>query len=139
MKIYNKKLFASGMFMTALGGLNLAADITAGRIDAKGIVLIVLLCLFGISAIAHSLSKQRARKAKIEELDERNQLIAWKSRSKAFSLTQGISFLGTLLALIMGKVTGYDGLTGIGVGLALAFTVSIVAEFFTFLYCESKN
>ena len=38
-----------------------------------------------------------------------------------------------------GKVSGYEGFIAIGVGLAFAFTISMFAEIFTYMYYESKN
>ena len=34
---------------------------------------------------------------------------------------------------------GYDGLIGMGVGLAFSFAISMFAEVFTYMYYESKN
>ena len=76
---------------------------------------------------------------KLEELDERNRLIALKSKSKSFQLTQIISFMLMLALLVMGKVSGYEGFIAMGVGLAFAFAISMFSELFTYMYYESKN
>ena len=44
-----------------------------------------------------------------------------------------------LALLVMGKVSGYEGFIAMGVGLAFAFTISMFAEIFTYMYYESKN
>ena len=80
-----------------------------------------------------------AKEDKLEELDERNRLIALKSKSKSFRLTQIISCMRMLALLVMGKVSGYEGFIAMGVGLAFAFTISMFAEIFTYMYYESKN
>ncbi len=139
MKIYNKKVFASGVFEIALGLLSLIADIMKQDFSIKSSVLIAVLVVLGFGSILRSVSPRMAKEDKLEELDERNRLITLKSKSKSFQLTQIISFILMLALLVMGKVTGFEGFIAMGVGLAFAFTVSMFAEIFTYLYYESKN
>lgn len=139
MKIYNKKLFASGVFMAALATVNLIADFMNQTVDVNGTILIAALYLFGFGAMMRSLSQKLTKEDRLEELDERNQLIALKSKSKAFKLTQIISFLLTLTMLIMGKVAGYEEFIAIGLGLAFAFAISMFMELFAWMYYEEKN
>lgn len=139
MKIYNKKVFASGIFMMALGLLNLITSIVRHDLDINSIILIVALFAFGIGYTMRGISKQMAKEDKLEELDERNRLIALKSKSKFFRLIQVISFALMLVLLVMGKVSGNEGFIAMGVGLAFAYTISMFAEIFTYMYYESKN
>ena len=139
MKIYNKKLFASGVFELVMGLLLLITSITREDLDINAIILIVALFAFGFGSIMRSISQRMAKEDQLEELDERNRLIALKSKSKSFRLTQIISFMLMLAFLVMGKVSGYEGFIAIGVGLAFAFTISMFAEIFTYMYYESKN
>lgn len=139
MKIYNKKVFASGVFEIALGLLSLIADIMKQDFSIKSSVLIAVLVVLGFGSILRSISPRMAKEDKLEELDKRNRLITLKSKSKSFQLTQIISFILMLALLVMGKVTGFEGFIAMGVGLAFAFTVSMFAEIFTYLYYESKN
>ena len=139
MKIYNKKVFASGVFEIALGLLSLIADIMKQDFSIKSSVLIAVLVVLGFGSILRSVSPRMAKEDKLEELDERNRLITLKSKSKSFQLTQIISFILMLALLVMGKVTGFEGFIAMGVGLAFAFTASMFAEIFTYLYYESKN
>ena len=139
MKIYNKKVFASGVFEIALGLLSLIADIMKQDFSIKSSVLIAVLVVLGFGSILRSISPRMAKEDKLEELDERNRLITLKSKSKFFQLTQIISFILMLALLVMGKVTGFEGFIAMGVGLAFTFTVSMFAEIFTYLYYESKN
>lgn len=139
MKIYNKKVFASGVFMMALGLINLITSIMRQDLDINSIILIVALFVLGFGSIMRSISQRMAKEDKLEELDERNRLIALKSRSKSFRLTQIISFMLMLALLVMGKVSDYEGFIAMGVGLAFAFAISMFAEIFTYMYYESKN
>ena len=139
MKIYNKKVFASGVFMTALGLLNLITSMMRQDFDMNSIILIAALFVLGFGSIMRSISQRMAKEDKLEELDERNRLIALKSKSKSFRLTQIISFTLMLALLVMGKVSGYEGFIAMGVGLAFAFAISMFTEIFTYMYYESKN
>ena len=139
MKIYNKKVFASGVFMMVLGLLNLITSIIRQDLDINSIILIVALIILGFGSIMRSISQRMAKEDKLEKLDERNRLIALKSKSKSFRLTQIISFILMLVLLVMGKVSGYEGFIAMGVGLAFAFTILMFIEIFTYMYYESKN
>lgn len=139
MKIYNRKKFAAGIGMVALGMINFAMDLANKTTDGKGVLLAAALLLFGGGAIRRSLSQRMTREDRMEDQDERNQLIEWKSQSKAFRLTQGLSFFLMLALLVAGKVSGYEGFIAMGVGLAFACSISRFAEIFTYMYYESKN
>lgn len=139
MKIYNKKSFAEGIFMLALGMLNLIMDLINHKFEIKGVILILALYFLGGGLIIRGLSLKFTKEDKLDKMDERNQLIELKSKSKSFRLTQTISLLLMLTFLIMGKVSGYDGFIAMGVGLAFAFAISMFAEIFTYMYYESEN
>ena len=139
MKIYNKRSFAEGIAVLALGTLNLVTDLIDHTIEIKGTILILTLYLLGGGLIIRSLSLKCTREDKLEKMDERNQLIELKSKSKSFSLPQTISFLLMLALLVMGKVSGYDGFIHISVGLAFSFSISMFAEIFTYMHYEPKN
>lgn len=139
MKIYNKKGFASGVFMIALGVLNLITSLIRQDLDVSAVILIMALFALGFGIIMRSVSQKMAKEDKLEELDERNRLIALKSKSRSFQLTQMISFILMLILLVAGKVSGNEGFIAMGAGLAFAFTISLFSEVFTYMYYESKN
>ncbi len=139
MKIYNKKMFATGVFMVALGTLNLIMKISEKDWTVKGVILVTALYLLGSGAVVRSLSKKMAKEDRLEELDERNQLIELKSKRKSFEFTQFLSFWLMPILLVAGKISGYEGFTAMAVGLGIAFSISILAEIFTRTYYESKN
>ena len=118
----------------ALGLLLLITSIVRQDLDTNSIILIVALFAFGFGSIMRSISQRMAKEDKLEELDERNRLIALKSKSKSFQLTQIISFMLMLALLVMGKVSGYEGFIAMGVGLAFAFAISMFSELFTYMY-----
>ncbi|MFR8256782.1 MAG: hypothetical protein ACLVAA_10175 [Ruthenibacterium sp.] len=138
MKAYNKKTFAFGVFSTALGVLNAVTAALRGA-DAGDIVLIACLLFFGIGAMLRGTSKRLAREDRLEELDERNRLVELKSKSAAFRLTQAVCFGLMLALLVAGKVSGTQALIAIGVGLAFALSISMLAELGAYFYCEKRN
>ena len=86
MKIYNKKYFAYGLASLALG---IAVFVTAERpVEIKPIVLALLCAIIGVGFIFRSFSRELTKADKLDELDERNQLIALKSNSKTSQITQ---------------------------------------------------
>ena len=138
MKAYNKKTFAFGVFSTALGVLNAVTAALRGA-DAGDIVLIACLLFFGIGAMLRGTSKRLAREDRLEELDEHNRLVELKSKSAAFRLTQAVCFGLMLALLVAGKVSGTQALIAIGVGLAFALSISMLAELGAYFYCEKRN
>lgn len=138
MKIYNRKKFVSGASCLLLGALLLVTSALRHGAVSNWVLSLVLLAL-GVGELARSLSKTWTKEDKLEEWDERNRLIDWKAKSRAFQLTQGFSFALMLAMLAMGKVSGYEGFIYIGVGLAFAWSISMFSELFSHLYYESKN
>ena len=139
MKIYHKKLFASGVFMAVLGMLNVIGCVVTQEVDAKSIGLISLMFLFGVAEIRKSLFDQRSKEQWREERDERNQLVVLKSKSKAFQVMQGILFVGMVPLLIVGAWQQNQAFIGIGFGMAAIYTLSMFVELITFIYYEGRN
>ena len=139
MKIYNKKSFAEGAFMSALATFNLIMDLIDHTFEINGAVLSLALYFFGGGLIIRSFSLKFTKEDILDKMDERNQLIDLKSKSKSFRLTQIISFLLMLTFLVIGKVSGCDGFIDMGAGLAFAFAISMFVEIFTYMYYDHKN
>ena len=91
MRVYNKRNFASGLVLALLGAGLLAIGLSRG-FELKKCVLSVLCLFIGYGLIIRSISRQWAKEDLLNKRDERNQLIALKSRSRSLGLTQGISF-----------------------------------------------
>lgn len=141
MKIYNKKGFFSGLFTTAIGVALLAAGVDTGfeRFDLKDAALVIFCLLIGLTTIARSMSHSLSREDKISELDERNRLITLKSRSRAFSITQGVCWVLMFIFIMLGVVKDFDGAVFLGMGFAFAISVSFFSELFAYFYYDSKN
>ena len=87
MKIYNKKTFASGVFSLVLGLALLAAMAATGNWRPKSVVLCVL-CLFGVGSVPRALSRDKAVRDLIDARDERNILVALRTKSTCFTVLQ---------------------------------------------------
>ena len=136
MKIYHKKNFKFGLWALFLAALNLAVSMLRGNFDWKDGVLIVLLVCLGIGSLIRSTTERFAKEDKVEEQDERNQLVKLKSRNQAYLISQFL-FLAPETALIAaGKLQGKEMLIYIGMGLMAAFFISLLSDFFTWIYYD---
>ena len=88
MKIYNKKTFASGVFSLVLGLALLAAMAATGNWRPKSVVLCVLCLLFGVGSVTRALSRDKAVRDLIDARDERNILVALRTKSTCFTVQQ---------------------------------------------------
>ncbi len=137
MKIYNRKYFIYGLASLALG---IALFVTAERpIALKLIILAVLCAVIGVGFILRSFSRELTKADKLDELDERNQLIALKSNSKTSQITQLGCGILTVAFMGMGGGSGNKDFIAMGVGAAFCFTISLFAELFTKVYYEKHN
>lgn len=143
MRIYNKKGLAWGVVWFILGSWLLVIRILRPEFflpeQIKHVVIALLLIVIGIGCVIRALSKRATRKEKLEELDERNQLINLRTKSKSFQLTQGICFCLMLAFFVMGKISGEDLFISIGLGLGFAYSISMFTELFTYFYYEKHN
>lgn len=138
MRIYNKRNFASGLVLALLGVGLLAIGLSRG-FEIKRCVLSILCLFIGYGLILRSISRQWAKEDLLNERDERNQLVALKSRSRSLGLTQGISFGLMMLFFLTAKSTGSELLISCGIGLGFGLAVSMIAELCATLYYEHQN
>ena len=79
MKIYDKKKFWSGLGILAIGILFFFYDLSspsANGLQAKwNLILGLIVMAFGIADSARALSRKKTWEARIEQMDERNQLV----------------------------------------------------------------
>ena len=95
--------------------------------------------LKSVPLIFRSFSRELTKADKLDELDERNQLIALKSNSKTSQITQLGSGILTVAFIGMGGGSGNKDFITMGVGAAFCFTISLFAEMFTKIYYEKHN
>ena len=137
MKIYNKKNFASGLFIALLGIALIGMDLARGWVWKDSII--DFLCLvFGVVLLVRSCSKSMSRVDKLEELDERNQLVLLKNKSQAFQIHQYLCLALAALFFVLAAVEGAHMFLYVGIGFAFAFALSLFTDIATFLYYESR-
>lgn len=138
MNIYNKKNFGYGLFMAILGVVLFALDIADGFEWKENIIS--ALCLFlGMVLIVRSLSGKMSKADKLEEMDERNQLVLLKNRSSAFQIHRFLCLGLTAVFLALCKIAASEMFLYIGVGFGFAFAVSLFVDIFTFIYYDSRS
>lgn len=138
MKIWYKKTFAWGMIFGILAVALLAIGFLKG-FELKNTVLMVLCAIIGLGFVVRSLSYEQSRQDRLADLDERNRLIALKSKSKSFTVTQISYEILMMLFLGVGAALAHQQILAVGVGLAFCFVISLFAELFTKLYYEKCN
>lgn len=139
MKIYNKKKFASGVFLLLLGLLRFTPLFAGRKWDVKSIFWTAVLLLLGVSELVHSLSSRLTRQDKLEERDERNRLVDWKAKSMTLKITHAIYLVLGWIFAIIGVIREADIVVAVGLGLLFTFPIGMFAELFTSIYYESKN
>ena len=139
MKIYNKKKFASGVFLLLLGFVRFTPLFVGREWDVKSIFWTAVALLLGVSELVHSLSYTLTQKDRLEELDERNRLVDWKAKSMTLKITQAIYLVLGWIFLIMGVVRQADIVMAVGLGLLFTFPIGMFTELFTSIYYESRN
>lgn len=139
MKIYNRKKFASGIFLLLLGLLRFTPLFAGREWDVKSIFWTAVLLLLGVSELVHSLSSRLTRQDKLEERDERNRLVDWKAKSMTLKITHAIYLVLGWIFLIMGVIRQADIVMAVGLGLLFTFPIGMFTELFTSIYYESKN
>ena len=139
MKIYNKKKFASGVFLLLLGLVRFTPLFAGREWDVKGVFWTAVALLLGVSELVHSLSYTLTKKDRLEELDERNRLVDWKTKSMTLKITRYVCLVLGWIFAIIGVIREADIVVALGLGLLFTFPIGMFAELFTGIYYESKN
>ncbi len=137
MKIYNWRNFASGLFTLFLGVVLLAMGFKTG-INWGDVVLSVMCFFLGGSTFIRSLSKKMSMEDKLDELDERDNLVQLKNQSLAFKIVEFGCLILEAIFFAIGKVANDKMFVYIGVGLAFAFALCLFSDLMTFIHYERK-
>lgn len=139
MKIYNRKKFVSGIFLLMLGLLRFTPLFAGREWDVKGAFWTAVALLLGVSELVHSLSYTLTKKDRLEELDERNRLVDWKTKSMTLKITRYVCLVLGWIFAIIGVIREADIVVALGLGLLFTFPIEAVTEICTSVYYESKN
>lgn len=137
MKIYDKKRLLRSLVSIAITLALIVTGIWKG-FTVKSVILIVLGVLIEANELHIAFSREQTRRKKMEEMEERNQFVQLKARSKSFGLVQTIQFALMLLFVVLGAVRDEPLLLGMGVAWGLTFTVSVVCEIAATIYYENR-
>lgn len=106
MNIYNRKGCLLGIVWVVLGAVMFIIKITTPEDTIleriKDLVVAVVLLLIGAVSFARSLSKKATQEDKVEEKDERSQLIETKTKAKTLDI-----LLGLIVIFIIAGMIGY--------------------------------
>ena len=136
MKIYDKKRLLRNLVSIAITLALIVTGVGKG-FTVKSVILIILGVLIEANELHITFSREETRRQKIEEMEERNQFVRLKARSRSFGLIQNIQFVLMLLFVVLGVVRNVPLITGMGVAWGLMFTISAICELCTTLYYEN--
>ncbi len=137
MKIYNRKIFLSGLFLALIGLGFLFIGFKFGRKWTDWVLISADLLMAG-GLIIRSFSKQMSAEDKTNALDERNQLVLLKNASRAFQLAKYGSLILAGFCFIASKVANQESLIFVGSGLMLSFALCLFSDILTFIYYDRK-
>lgn len=139
MKIYNKRKFFFSLFWLAIGISIVILALIQGDLKFNDIFTAGCCGILGINGLGRSLSQRMSQEDKVEELDERNQLIELKSKRKAFQLMQCVLFFAGFLFAVLGGVYKNMTLGAAGITGAAMWVFSLMLDWLTYAYYEMKN
>lgn len=139
MNIYNKRKFYSSLGWLVLGTSLIVLSLVQKDLTFRDIFPAGCCAVLGINGLGRSLSRKMSQEDKVEELDERNQLIDLKSKRKAFQLMQyTLLFVGFGFAFLGGIYKNVT-LGAVGVISAAIWVFSLMLDWLTYTYYEMKN
>ena len=138
MKIYHKKNFAAGLLMLGLGVCCLVYVMRAEIIDLGWVNVMAVSLIGGAACVVRSLSREKARSDRVEELDERNRANLQKSKSLAFDM---ISWGGLAAApvLTLWDRGNHGPCIYAALGLFFASALGFIAQGLARLYLEKHS
>lgn len=143
MKIYNKKGFLSGIFWSILAFWNIFHDFGSPDpntlVQIRDSILSVILLFLGISSFWRAFSKQATKEDLIEEHDERNRLIKYKSQSRMLDIAYGILFAFTVCGMIGFKLTAQMMWLSLFIIPGFLLGLFLIIEIFVTLYYEKRE
>ena len=137
MKIYNKSNFFLGLFLSLLGIAMLIVSSLKG-FDLKGSIIMVLCLFFGFGVIIRSFSASMSREDKINELDERNNLVKIKSRSTAFLCSEIICAVCLVVCMLGHSLIGEVLSVPMVIAFSIMLSAMLLLELFTAVYYDKK-
>ena len=139
MKIYNKKKFYFSLLWLAMGISVMIFTLVNGDLNFNSVFRAACCYILGINGLGRSISQKKSREDKVEELDERNQLIELKSKREGFQLIQYTLLCVGFVFAILGGIYKDMILGTVGITSTIIWVFSLLIDWLTFVYYESKN
>lgn len=143
MKIYNKKGFFSGIICIVLGMWSLFWDFGNPNhnliVQIRDIVLSIVLISIGITSFWRAFLKKATKEDFIEENDERNKLIVYKSKSRMLDIVYAILFVIMICGMIGFKMTANMIWFSIFIIPGFLLGLFVLIEIFVKLYYEKRE
>ncbi len=140
MKIYNKKGFVLGVIWTFLAVWNIILDFSSpdsnSLVQIKDSILSVFLLLLGITSFFRAFSKKATREDIIEQRDERNRLINYKSKSRMLDIAYSVLFVFMVCGMIGFKTTANMVWFAVFIIPGFLLGLFLIVEIFVKLYYE---
>ena len=143
MKIYNKKGLLLGFFWMVLALWSIIHDFGSPNpntlVQIRDSVLSVFLLLMGVTAFWRAFSKKATKEDILEEQDERNCWIKYKSQSRVLNIAYGILFVCMVFGMIGFKMTAHMVWFSLFVIPGFLLGLFLVIEIFVKLYYEKHE
>lgn len=143
MKIYNKKGLLSGVICTLLGVWSIFWDFGNSNhnliVQIRDIVLSIVLLSVGITSFWRASSKKATKEDFIEENDERNKLIVYKSKSRMLDIVYCILFIVMICGMVGFKMTANMIWFSIFIIPGFLLGLFVLIEIFVKLYYEKHE
>lgn len=138
MKNYNRRGLITGIAEVIMAVFCIVSFFITD-FDIKLAILGGIIALIGILSITSSFSKEVTRKEKIENLDERTQLVKMKSKATAFTVISGCLFLATVIIMIAYGITKNVALVYMIICTGASLSVCWIGELVAYFYFDRKN
>lgn len=137
MKVYNKKLWNSGMFFLGLAVANLVTGILNNE-NWYDYWLCVALAIYGLKDVYIAQNEELSKEYVTEQKDERNIALNSLARDKAYTALRWIMFVSGLLLMILGATKESEILLQVGFCNIGVYTLTFFLEFLSYTYYNEK-
>ena len=141
MKIFYKRTFFSGLGSLLLGLALPVTNLLRGwsGLELKEWVLSVLLILIGISGIARSMNREKAREDRDEDRDERNHWIRIHSQTVGYRVMLWVSAAELICCILGHALTQQEIYMNMAIPCIFTLAAAGIARLVSALYYERKG
>ncbi|WP_125704721.1 hypothetical protein [Lacticaseibacillus daqingensis] len=142
MRIYNKRGLLMGIGLLLMGGLDVYLNLTGPATDwptaVKDWGVVIVCMLAGGVMMRRAFSRRAAHADRVDDRDERNQLVRLKSNDRTLKLLLAVLVVVSLLTLVATHGTASAETRGLLTGMALTVGLTFWLWLGSSLYYEHK-